>query len=109
MTKRNQRNKSARNTARRNRLAAVRAELMLILENEVKPHHMTYNARKTEQLIREFREFGAVPGWAQGYVKYEAGFGFLQNGWTADETIVDDWADAMKYGQSIYKMVGPST
>jgi len=101
MTKRNQRNKSARNIARRNRLATLRAELMLILENEVKPHHMTYNARKTEQLIREFREFGRVPGWANNnYVHFS---------YNSDETLVDDWADAMVYGQSITKMVMPST
>ena len=102
--------KSRHNADRRNRLATLRAELMLILENEVKPHHMTYNARKTEQLIREFREFGRVPLWAESYVKQnETGFGFLQNGWKYDETLVDDWADAMVYGQSITKMVMPST
>lgn len=105
MTKRNQRNKSARNTARRNRLAAVRAELMLVLEDKVKPNYMTYNARKTEQLIREFREYGVVPLWADNSVKYND----LKYSWVADETLVDDWADAMKYGQSIYKMVATST
>ena len=101
MTKRNKRNKSARNTARRNRLAAVRAELMLILENEVKPHHMTYNVRKTEQLIREIKELGFVPGWAQGYVKFSH-----VNDPTRWET---DYVDAMVHGQSITKMVLPST
>jgi hypothetical protein len=107
MTKRNQRNKSARNTARRNRLVTLRAELMLTLENEVKPHHLTYNARKTEQLIREFRQYGGVPGWANNYVK----FSHINDPtrWHVDETLVDDWADAMVYGQSIYKMTVPST
>ncbi len=112
MTKRNQRNKSARNTARRNRLATLRAELMLTLEDKVKPHHLAYNARKTEQLIREFRNFGIVPLWAEAYVKYnDLKYSYVNDPtrWKTDETLVDDWADAMKYGQSIYKMVAPST
>jgi hypothetical protein len=93
--------KSRHNAERRNRLAALRAELMLTLENEAKPHYMTYNARKTEQLIREFREFGAVPLWADNHVKYS-----YVNDPTRWET---DYVDAMVHGQSITKMVLPST
>lgn len=85
--------KSKRNLVRRRQLVALRAELMLTLENELLPHHLQYNGRATARLINEFREFGAVPLWAQGYVKYSR----------------NDWADAMVYGQSITKMVLPST
>ncbi len=105
MKKRNQRNKSARNTARRNRLTALRAELMLTLENGVEPHHLAYNARKTEQLIREFREFGFVPGWAQGYVK----FSHVSDPTRWENDHLDAVSYAMLYGQSITKMVMPST
>lgn len=106
MTKRNQRNKSARNIARRNHLAAVRAELMLTLENEVKPHHLAYNARKTEQLIREFREFGRMPLWAESYVKQHE-WANTPDSWK--DSYVDAVSYGMVYGQSITKMVIPST
>lgn len=108
MKKRNQRNKSARNTARRNRLATLRAELMLTLENEVKPHHLAYNARKTEQLIREFREFKRVPLWAEGYVKQHEWMNTPADGWIYDDKN-NHYADAVVHGLSIYKMVMPST
>lgn len=92
--------KSRHNTERRNRLAALRAEVTLTLEDKAKPHHMTYNARKTEQLISDFNRTGLVPNWAGG--------DYVQDGWK-----YDDAADAMRYamvhGQSIYKMVPPST
>ena len=104
MTKRNQRNKSARNTARRNRLATLRAELMLTLENEVKPHHLTYNARKTEQLISEFRQYGGVPYWAVDTSK-----AWTYGGDTGRDDYVDAVSYAMVHGQSITKMALPST
>jgi hypothetical protein len=92
--------KSRHNTERRNRLAALRAEVTLTLEDKAKPHHMTYNARKTEQLLSDFNRTGLVPDWAGG--------GYVQDGWK-----YDDAADAMRYamvhGQSITKMVMPST
>jgi hypothetical protein len=75
---------------------------MLTLEDKVKPHHLAYNARKTEQLIREFRNFGIVPLWAEAYVKYND-----PTQWTTD--YVDSERYAIKYGQSITKMVMPST
>jgi hypothetical protein len=91
--------KSRHNTERRNRLAALRAEVTLTLEDKAKPHHMTYNARKTEQLLSDFNRTGLVPIWAQKYsdpARWET-----------------DYVDAAKYtmahGQSIYKMVAPST
>jgi hypothetical protein len=98
--------KSRNNAERRNRLAALRAEVTLTLEDKAKPHHMTYNARKTKQLISEFNRTGLVPNWAGGEMPY--GGDFAQNGWK-----YDDAADAMRYamvhGQSITKMVVPST
>jgi hypothetical protein len=99
--------KSRHNAERRNRLAALRAEVTLTLEDKAKPHHMTYNARKTEQLISDFNRTGLVPDWAGGEMPY--GDDFAKGGWTK----YDDYADAMSYamvhGQSITKMVMPST
>jgi hypothetical protein len=60
---------------------------------------MTYNARKTKQLISDFNRTGLVPNWAGG-----EGSDFVQNGWK-----YDDYIDAMVLGQSITKMVMPST
>ena len=91
--------KSRHNTERRNRLAALRAEVTLTLEDKAKPHHMTYNARKTKQLISDFNSTGFVPNWAGG-----EGSDFVQNGWK-----YDDYIDAMVLGQSVTKMVVPST
>ena len=75
-------------------------KVTLTLEDKAKPHHMTYNARKTEQLLSDFNRTGLVPDWAGG--------GYVQDGWK-----YDDAADAMRYamvhGQSITKMVMPST
>jgi hypothetical protein len=93
--------KSRNNAERRNRLAALRAEVTLTLEDKAKPHHMTYNARKTEQLISEFNRTGLVPNWAGGEMPY------------GGDTVRDDLVDAVRYGivygQSITKMVVPST
>ncbi len=96
--------KSRHNADRRNRLAALRAEVTLTLEDKAKPHHMTYNARKTEQLIREFREFGVVPYWAADPAK-----AWTYGGDTVRDDLVDAVSYAMVHGQSITKMVVPST
>jgi hypothetical protein len=92
--------KSRHNADRRNRLAALRAEVTLTLEDKAKPHHMTYNARKTEQLISDFNRTGLVPNWAGG--------DYVQDGWKYDDA-ADAMRYAMVYGQSITKMVVPST
>jgi hypothetical protein len=93
--------KSRNNAERRNRLAALRAEVTLTLEDKAKPHHMTYNARKTKQLISDFNSTGFVPNWAGGEMPY------------GGDTVRDDLVDAVRYGmvygQSITKMVVPST
>ena len=98
--------KSRHNAERRNRLVALRAEVTLTLEDKAKPHHMTYNARKTEQLLRDFNRTGLVPIWAD--MEIWADKHYVQDGWK-----YDDAADAMRYamvhGQSITKMVKPST
>ena len=94
--------KSRHNAERRNRLAALRAEVTLTLEDKAKPHHMRYNARQTAQLISDFNRTGLVPNWAGGEF---VDFSHI-NDPTKWET---DYADAMVYGQSITKMVMPST
>ena len=97
--------KSRHNTERRNRLAAARAELLLTLEDKAEPHHMTYNARKTEQLINEYKRSGMLPYWAVN----------AQEGWRYDDPTkwATDQMDAvsygMVYGSSITKTVMPST
>jgi hypothetical protein len=91
--------KSRHNAERRNRLVALRAEVTLTLEDKAKPHHMTYNARKTEQLINDFNRTGLVPIWAQKYSDPAR--------WETD--YVDSERYAMVHGQSITKMVMPST
>jgi hypothetical protein len=93
--------KSRHNAERRNRLAALRAEVTLTLEDKAKPHHMTYNARKTEKLLSDFNRTGLVPDWANNYVYFSHA-----NDPTRWET---DYVDAMVHGQSITKMVMPST
>lgn len=61
------RNRGARNRARANRLAALRAELVLVMEDKLQPHHLAYNHTQTELLIEQFQWRKEVPLWAQKY------------------------------------------
>jgi hypothetical protein len=99
--------KSRHNAERRNRLAALRAEVTLTLEDKAKPHHMRYNARQTAQLISDFNRTGLVPNWAGGEMPY--GDDFAKGGWTKYDDYVDAVSYGMVYGQSIVKTVLPST
>ena len=78
------RRKGARNRARANRLAALRAELVLVMENKLEPHHLKYNHRQTAMLLEQFQWSREVPPWAQRYVR----LGRLER------SIVDDHSDA---------------
>lgn len=63
------RNRGARNRARANRLAALRAELALVMEGKLQPHHLAYNHTQTALLLEQFQWRGEVPLWAQKYVR----------------------------------------
>jgi hypothetical protein len=99
--------KSKRNISRRNRLAALRAEVAMLLEGQLKPHHMQYNARKTEQLIREFKQFGGVPAWATSPSQWWPPQWWAHNGDAVHNNHNDAMADVIVYGQGIYKMDKP--
>ena len=81
------RNKGARNRARASRLAALRAELMLVMENKLEPHHLKYNHQQTAMLLEQFQWSREVPPWAQNYVR----LGRLSR---MERSIVDDHIDA---------------
>jgi hypothetical protein len=104
--------KSRHNAERRNRLAALRAEVTLTLEDKAKPHHMTYNARQTAQLISDFNRTGLVPIWADMEIwadKDYVNFSHTNDPTKWETDYVDAVSYAMVHGQSITKMVKPST
>lgn len=63
------RNKGAMARERKARLAALRAEVVLALENKLLPRHLQYNIQTTQKLLEEFAKHGAVPPWACDYGK----------------------------------------
>ncbi len=81
------RNRGARNRARANKLAALRAELALVMEDKLQPHHLAYNHQQTARLLEQFQYRREVPVWAQ---KYER-LGRIERG------IADDHLDAFSY------------
>lgn len=81
------RGKGARNRARASRLAALRAELVLVMEEQLQPHHLAYNHQQTERLIEQFQYTKRVPLWAQKYERV----GRIERG------IADDHLDAFSY------------
>ena len=84
------RNKGARARARRARLAALRAELVLLLEEKLVPYHMQLNIQSTQRLLDDFRLIGHVPLWAsRNYVKHGA--------WFDEQVTLDDRLDAARH------------
>ncbi len=63
------RNKGARSRARKAKLAALRAEVVLLFEEKLDKCFLQYNIQTTQKLIDDFRLSGAVPLWAQRYVR----------------------------------------
>lgn len=90
------RNKGARNRARANRLAALRAELALVMEDKLQPHHLAYNHEQTARLIEQFQWRKEVPLWAQKYVR----LGRIERG------IGDDHLDAFSYALDTAMVTG---
>lgn len=77
------RNKGARARARKAKLAALRAELVLLLEEKLVPYHMQLNIQSTQRLLDDFRLIGHVPLWASpNYVKHGA--------WADELSVVKD-------------------
>lgn len=64
------RNKGQRAKARAAKLAALRAEVVLLFEEKLDKRFLQYNIQTTQKLIDEFHMLnGAVPPWAQRYVQ----------------------------------------
>ena len=94
MSKR-KRSKGQRARARKAKLAALRAEVVLVLEGRLLPHHLTYNTRDTQHLLEDFRLMGGkVPLWAQGYVKQKSWMDTPAKDWIYDDERL------MKYQQA---------
>ena len=55
------RNKGQRARARRSALLSMRAELAILLENRLAPHHLQLNTHSTRELLEHVREFNYVP------------------------------------------------
>lgn len=91
------RNKGARARARKARLAALRAEIVLLLEDKVLPYHMQLNIQTTQKLVDHVQKFGVAPLWAQRiYTKKRA---WEQGVWHDEliplpQQVFDDTADA---------------
>ena len=94
------RNKGARARARKARLLTMRAELAILLENQLDPRHLQLNTHSTIELLEHVREFGTVPLKFGAYSRF--------NAWRDDfrmvpQQVLDDKADA--YGRAIADMV----
>lgn len=81
------RNRGQRARARTAKLAAARAELVLLLEEQLQPHHLAYNLQQTTKLIEQFQWTKRVPIWAQKYVRVGR----------IERDIADDHLDAFGY------------
>ena len=66
------RNKGARARARKARLLTMRAELAILLENQLDPRHLQLNTHSTIELLEHVREFGTVPLKFGAYTRYNA-------------------------------------
>ena len=98
------RNRGARNRARANRLAALRAELVLVMENKLEPHHLKYNHQQTAMLLEQFQWSREVPPWAQNYVRLGRLSRMERDVWRDElaplpQQVFDDKADA--YAQAM--------
>ena len=94
------RNKGARARARKARLLTMRAELAILLENQLNPRHLQLNTHSTIELLEYVREFGTIPLKFGAYSRF--------NAWRDDfrmvpQQVLDDKADA--YGRAIADMV----
>lgn len=90
------RNKGARARARKARLLTMRAELAILLENQLDPRHLQLNTHSTIELLEHVREFGTVPLKFGAYSRF--------NAWRDDfrmvpQQVLDDKADA--YGRAM--------
>lgn len=99
------RNKGQRAKARRARLAALRAEVVLLLEGQLLPHHLKYNARDTQHLLEDFRLMGGkVPLWASAtYVKQSTWMDTPAKDWIYDDQLE---ANARAYNRAILTGTG---
>ena len=93
------RNRGQRATARRNALVAARAELAILLEDRLQPHHMQLNLRDTREELLFAKEYNEPRPTLQP----------VKGGWVTT-TRWDDEIDAFTYyGAGLDKMIKPST
>lgn len=64
------RNKGARARARKTRLLTMRAELVILLENQLDPRHLQLNTHSTLELLEYVREYSRVPLKFGAYVPH---------------------------------------
>ena len=96
------RNKGARARARKARLLTMRAELAILLENQLDPRHLQLNTHSTIELLEYVREFGTVPLKFGTYSRFNA-----QRDEALFAQLLDDKADAYARAMDAAVFTGP--